>query len=93
MNKVTRFYIKLDNEVSNLIKLNPNRKDIKLHGYYIEDDSKNLYNELIKLVNSKMKSRKLDLRLHIISPEDFDMRNRKDNIILDYANYRLQNIY
>ena len=92
--KVTDFYHLLRGNVLKTIELNPNFeiKDLNLpNTYFIDNDTKGLYNKLKSLLKSKARLRETDLKLGVIDKEKYDKDNEIDYVILKYAETRLNN--
>lgn len=92
--KITDFYHLLRGNVLKSIDLNPNFniKDLELpNTYFIDNDTKGLYNKLKNVIKSKMKLRDMDLKLGVIDKEKHDKDNEIDYVILKYAETRLNN--
>ena len=92
--KVTDFYHLLRGNVLKTIELNPNFeiKDLNLpNTYFIDKDTKGLYNKLKSLLKSKARLRETDLKLGVIDKEKYDKDNEIDYVILKYAETRLNN--
>lgn len=92
--KVTDFYHLLRGNVLKSIELNPNFKikDLELpNTYFIDNDTKSLYNKLKSVINSKIKLRDMDLKLGVIDKEKYDRDNEIDYVILKYVETRLNN--
>lgn len=93
-NKVTDFYHKLRGMVLKTIEVNPgwNIKDLNLENtYFIDNDTKSLYNNLKKELEHRAKLRETDLKLGVIDQEKYDKDSAIDYVILKYVETRLNN--
>lgn len=92
--KTTDFYHLLRGHVLKTIELNPNFeiKDLNLpNTYFIDNDTKGLYNKLKSLLKSKARLRETDLKLGVIDKDKYDKDNDIDYVILKYVETRLNN--
>ena len=90
ISKVKKYYWDFYDNVKKAIEKSGNNNIRLADGYWDDNESLNLYKDLRKFIQSKIRLRDTDLRLKVIDKEKYDLDNKIDAIILDYIEGRIR---